>query len=44
MYNVAGPNTCHGCGASLQVKLAVGGKFPGHHYIHVRNLSELLTL
>ena len=25
MYNMAGPNTCHGCGASLQVKLSVGG-------------------
>jgi hypothetical protein len=39
MYNVAGPNTCHGCGAILQVKLSVGRKFSGHYYIHVHNLT-----
>jgi len=34
-HDVNGPCSCGKCGGQLQVKLAKGGNFPGHHYIHV---------
>ena len=34
-HNVNGPCSCGKCGGQLQVKLAKGGNFPGHDYIHV---------
>ncbi|KAF8972916.1 hypothetical protein BDZ97DRAFT_1778362 [Flammula alnicola] len=33
-HDVNGPCSCGKCGGQLQVKLAKGGNFPGHHYIH----------
>ncbi|KDR83981.1 hypothetical protein GALMADRAFT_275227 [Galerina marginata CBS 339.88] len=33
-HDVNGPCSCNKCGGQLQVKLAKGGNFPGHYYIH----------
>ena len=34
-------NTCPWCGCMVSVKLAKGGQYPGHHYMHVHYVQYL---